>query len=134
MASSTYRQGTGWLLFSGVMLVLAGLSGIFDGLWAITQGDDQTVVTLQDNVILWDDSFTAWGWIYLIVGVILFFAGFGVVSRQQWARYVGIFAAVVFIFVRLPWVFAFPVQTFIAVLLGVLVLYGLSVYGEPEGA
>ena len=134
MASSTYRQGTGWLLFSGVMLVLAGLSGIFDGLWAITQGDDQTVVTLQDNVVIWDDSFTAWGWIYLIVGVILFFAGFGVVSRQQWARMVGIFAAVVFVFVRLPWLFIYPIGTLLAILLGVLVIYGLAVYGEPDTA
>jgi hypothetical protein len=126
MTTSTYRQGTGWLLFSGVMLVLAGLNGILDGLWAL-DNDDAPVDT-----ILFENELGTWGWIYLIVGIIVFVAGFGVVSRQQWARFVGIFAAIVFVFVRLPWVFTYPTQTFIAVLLGVLVIYGLSVYGEPD--
>src|SRR5918996_641646 len=93
MAGTTYRQGTGWLLFAGVMLVLAGVTGALD-------------------VLL---------------------AGFGVVSGAEWARAVGIFVAALWIVVRIPWVFAFPIASLIGIFLAVLVIYGLAVYGGAGG-
>src|SRR5680860_577094 len=118
MATSSVRQGTGWLLFAGVMLVLAGLTGILDGLWAITQGDEQTVIaTSNNNVVLWDSDVTTWGWVYLIGGIIVFLAGFAVVGGAEWGRAVGIFVAALWIVVRIPWVFAFPIATLIGIFL-----------------
>ncbi|MGH8982253.1 MAG: DUF7144 family membrane protein [Acidimicrobiia bacterium] len=131
MATSSVRQGTGWLLFSGVMLAIAGVTGILDGLWAIANGDEQVRV-IGDNVILWDDSLTTWGWVYLIGGVIVLLAGFGVVGGAEWARAVGIFVAALWIVVRIPWVFAFPIATLIGIFLAVLVIHGLAVYGGQE--
>jgi hypothetical protein len=131
MAGTTYRQGTGWLLFAGVMLVLAGVTGALDGLWAIFNGDEQVSV-IGDNVILWDDNLEVWGWVYLIGGIIVLLAGFGVVSGAEWARAVGIFVAALWIVVRIPWVFAFPIATLIGIFLAVLVIYGLAVYGGQE--
>ena len=131
MAGTTYRQGTGWLLFAGVMLVLAGVTGALDGLWAIFNGDEQVAV-IGDNVILWDDNLEVWGWVYLIGGIIVLLAGFGVVSGAEWARTVGIFVAALWIVVRIPWVFAFPIATLVGIFLAVLVIYGLAVYGGQE--
>jgi hypothetical protein len=131
MATSSVRQGSGWLLFAGVMLVLAGLTGILDGLWAIVNGDEQEVV-INDAVVLWDSNLKAWGWVYLIGGVIVFLAGFGVVGGAEWARVVGIFVAALWIVIRIPWIFAFPFATLIGIFLAVLVIYGLSVYGGQE--
>jgi hypothetical protein len=118
-------------LFSGVMLALAGVTGILDGLWAIANGDEQVRV-IGDNVILWDDSLTTWGWVYLIGGIIVLLAGLGVVSGAEWARAVGIFVAALWIVVRIPWVFAFPIAALIGIFLAVLVIYGLAVYGGQE--
>ena len=131
MATSSVRQGAGWLLFSGVMLVLAGITGILDGLWAIVN-DDEQVRVIGDNVVLWDSNLATWGWIYLIGGIIVFLAGFGVVGGAGWARNVGIFVAALWIVVRIPWVFAFPIATLIGIFLAVLVIYGLAVYGGQE--
>jgi hypothetical protein len=131
MATSSVRQGTGWLLFSGVMLVLAGATGILDGIWAIVN-DDEQVRVIGDNVVLWDSNLATWGWIYLIGGVIVLLAGFGVVGGAEWARAVGIFVAALWIVVRIPWVFAFPIATLIGIFLAVLVIYGLTVYGGQE--
>ena len=130
MATTSVRQGSGWLLFSGVMLVLAGATGILDGLWAII--NDEQEVVLGDNVVLWDSNLSAWGWVYLIGGVIVFLAGFAVVSGAEWARMVGIVVAAFWIIVRIPWVFAFPIATLIGIFLAVLVIYGLAVYGGRE--
>ncbi|HEX6311513.1 MAG TPA: hypothetical protein VF152_07775 [Acidimicrobiia bacterium] len=131
MATSSVRQGTGWVLFAGVMLVLAGVTGALDGLWAIVNGDEQVRV-IEDGVILWDSSLTTWGWIYLIGGIIVILAGFGVVSGAEWARAVGIFVAALWIVVRIPWVFTFPIATLIGIFLAVLVIYGLAVYGGRQ--
>ena len=131
MATSSVRQGTGWLLFSGVMLVLAGLTGILDGLWAIVNGDEQEVV-INNAVVLWDSNLKAWGWVYLIGGIIVLLAGFAVVGGAEWGRAVGIFVAALWIVVRIPWVFTFPFATLIGIFLAVLVIYGLAVYGGQE--
>jgi hypothetical protein len=133
MATTSVRQGTGWLLFAGVMLVLAGVTGALDGLWAIFNGDEQeTIVNFNDNVILWDNNLEVWGWVYFIGGIIVLLAGFGVVSGAEWARAVGIFVAALWIVVRIPWVFAFPIATLVGIFLAVLVIYGLAVYGGQE--
>ncbi len=132
MTASTpvgYRQGDGWVLFSGVVLILAGVMGILDGLWAIAQGDEQTLVQVNNHIVLWDDNLAVWGWIYLIGGIVVVLAGIGVLGRAEWATFVGILVAALWIIIRLPWIFAFPIVTLIGVVLAVLVIYGLAMYG-----
>jgi hypothetical protein len=120
------KAGTGWLVFAGIMLILAGFAGILDGLWAL-DNDNKAVDTF-----IFENDLGTWGVIYLIGGIIVALAGFAVMARVQWARWVGIVVAAVWVIVRLPWVFTYPEQTLIGVFLGVLVLYGLSVYGGEE--
>jgi hypothetical protein len=126
MASTMRKAGSGWLVFSGIMLILFGFGGILDGIWAL-DNDNQPVDTF-----LFENDLGTWGVIYLIGGIIVALAGFAVMARVQWARYVGIFVAAVFVIVRLPWIFTYPEQTLLGVILGVLVLYGLSMYGGDE--
>lgn len=126
MASTMKKAGTGWLVFAGIMLILAGFAGILDGLWAL-DNDNKAVDTF-----IFENDLGTWGVIYLIGGIIVALAGFAVMARVQWARWVGIVVAAVWVIVRLPWVFTYPEQTLIGVFLGVLVLYGLSVYGGEE--
>ena len=126
MASTMRKAGTGWLVFSGIMLILLGFGGILDGIWAL-DNDKQPVDTF-----LFENDLGTWGVIYLVGGIIVALAGFAVMARAQWARYLGIFVAAVYVIVRLPWIFSYPEQTLLAVILGVLVLYGLSMYGGDE--
>jgi hypothetical protein len=126
MASTMRKAGTGWVVFSGIMLILLGFGGILDGIWAL-DNDDKAVDTF-----LFENDIGTWGVIYLVGGIIVALAGFAVMARAQWARYLGIFVAAVYVIVRLPWIFSYPEQTLLAVILGVLVLYGLSMYGGDE--
>jgi hypothetical protein len=126
MASTMRKAGTGWLVFSGILLILLGFGGILDGIWAL-DNDNQPVDTF-----LFENDLGTWGVIYLVGGIIVALAGFAVMARAQWARWLGIFVAAVYVVVRLPWIFTYPEQTLLAVILGVLVLYGLSMYGGDE--
>jgi hypothetical protein len=121
------RAGTGWIAFAGVMLMIAGLVDVVHGLWALDRADTRS------NLLLYADKLGGWGWFYLILGIVLVLAGIGVFYRAQWARWTGVIVASIAIVGNALWVFVFPVQALILILLSSLVVYGLVVYGEAEG-
>jgi hypothetical protein len=120
------KAGSGWIVYSGVMLTLVGFLDIVDGLWAIDRADTKA------NQLLYADKLGGWGWFYLILGIILVLTGIGVFARAQVARWIGVIAASVAIVANMLWVFVFPITSLIIILLASLVVYGLVVYGEPE--
>jgi uncharacterized membrane protein len=89
------KKGSGWIGFAGMILIIAGFFDIISGLWALdhksTAGDQ----------ILYEGNLETWGWIYLIVGIIIVLAGGGVVQRAPWARWVGILAAMLGIVIEI---------------------------------
>jgi uncharacterized membrane protein len=128
------KAGTGWIVYSGVMLILAGLLNVVDGLWAIDHRNSAVIGDETEELLFYSDSLEAWGWFYLTVGVILILAGAYVFSRAQWARWIGVFAASVSLVINMMWVFVFPIASLVLVLLSSMVIYGLTVYGDKEPA
>jgi hypothetical protein len=125
------REGEGWLLFAAIVLMTAGVMRIFDAFWAFDK-DDELTTNLQ--VLLWDDSLDAYGWIWLVVGALLIVAGFGVLSGSQAARWFGIFMAAISAISAFLWIYAFPIWSLVGVLIAVGVIYALATYGGPVGA
>jgi hypothetical protein len=122
----TRKEGTGWVAFSGVMLIIVGLLDVVDGLWALDRADTKA------SGLLYADKLGGWGWFYLILGIILVLVGIGVFYRSQLARWIGIIVASIAVVSNMLWVFVFPVQSLIVMFLATLVVYGLVVYGERD--
>ena len=80
------RGPTGWVLFAGSIMVIVGFLNFFYGLAAIV--NDQVVVVGGHGAIIAD--LTAWGWVTLILSLILVMTGFGLFSGAAWARVTGI--------------------------------------------
>ena len=124
---------SGWLTFSAVVLVLAGIMRVIDAIWAFGY-HGATPNHLQDAVL--GQSLTTYAWIWLIIGAILIAAGALVLGPSdrpaaEISRWVGIVAAslgaISAIFV-MPY---YPVWSLLYIILAVLVVYGLSAhYGE----
>jgi hypothetical protein len=55
--------------------------------------ENEFYVATRDYLFQFDA--TSWGWIHLLVGLIVAFAGWGLLSGRTWARVVGITLAVV---------------------------------------
>jgi hypothetical protein len=123
MTTATARKAAGWLGFAGVMLMLAGALDIVNGLYALGAQDTQF------DTLFFDNNIEAWGWFYLIVGIVLVVAGFGVFNRTTWAVVVGIVGASIGIITNMLWVFVYPIASLILVGVCVLVIYALTVYG-----
>jgi hypothetical protein len=123
------RRGEGWLLFSAVVLITGGVMRVIDALWAFDK-DDEVGERLQ--VLLWDDNLAAYGWLWLIVGVLLVVAGFGVMTGSQMARWFGIVMASLAAISAMLWIYAFPIWSLLSVLVAVMVIYALTTYGGRD--
>ena len=122
----SYGSGTGWLTFASIMLAIGGTFKIFDAIWAFKY-DDEVSEPLQ--TILFERDLAAWGWVWLVVGVILLLASACVATGSQWARWVGMIAAGFSAVVFMPWIYYQPLWTVLSVTLMILTLYALAAYG-----
>ena len=120
-----YRPGEGWLLFAGAMLMFAGIVNI---IWGIAAIDDSAFFTDEGRFVLFDDL-NAWGWFFLIVGVLQVIAAFSIWNGSAFGQVFGIFSAGLNAMILLFTVNAFPFAAFMLFIVDVLVIYGLVVYG-----
>jgi hypothetical protein len=108
------------MILLGAFQVIAGLVALFNRQYY--------VVTANDLLVSVD--YSGWGWIHLIVGVLVLLAGFGVLAGQTWARLVGIVFAGISAIVNLGFLAANPVWSVLLIALDVIVIYALSVHGR----
>jgi hypothetical protein len=122
------RGPTGWVIFAGSIMVIVGFLNFFYGLAAIL--NDEVVVVGGHGAIIAD--LTTWGWVTLVVAVVLVLTGFGLFSGAEWARVVGVLI-VGLNAIEQVWIFpAAPLWAFIVILLDVIIIYNLTArWGEP---
>jgi hypothetical protein len=120
------RTGEGWLLFSAIILVTGGVIRIFDAFWAFDKDDD---LAGDVQAVVFNEDLTAYGWLWLIMGILMIAAGFGVLSRAQWARWFGIIVSSIAAITAMFWIYAYPIWSLVYVLIAFLVIYGLATYG-----
>jgi hypothetical protein len=123
---------SGWLFFSAVVLIVAGVMRIFDAIWAFRYNGTPTG-NLHDA--FFGHSLTTYGWIWLIVGIILIVAGFVVLRPTpsltvDLARWIGIIAAAIAAITAITWMPYYPVWAFIYIAIAVVVIYGLAAREE----
>ncbi len=120
------EKGFGWLFFSGTVLGLAGIMRIIDSIWAFTY-KGALPENLKNGVL--GDNLKNYAWLWLAVGVVLLASSFLVITRSQFARWVGIIAAAIAGISAITWMPYYPIWSLTYIGLAVLVFYGLSVYG-----
>jgi hypothetical protein len=125
------RRSAGWLAFAATMLVMSGGFKVLDALWAFKFDDDikedvQTVIFERDPV--------AWGWLWLVLGLVLIAAGIAVAKGSQLARWFGVVVAGVSLLFNYVWIYFQPIWTLVSTGVLLAVLYALIVYGgrQPE--
>ena len=121
---------SGWVVFAAVLMVMAGIFGMINGLIALI--NDEVFVVTEEHI--WALDTTTWGWIHLILGALVFFAGLAVTSGVLWARLVGILLVMVHAVTQIAFIEAFPFWTLIVITLDFIVIYALIVHSqEPAG-
>ena len=70
-------RGHGWILFAAIILGVGGIMRIFDAIWAFRY---HGVLPQHLEDALFGTSLKTYGWLYLIVGIILILCGFAVIA------------------------------------------------------
>lgn len=126
MSEQRSDAGAGWVTFAGVMLIIIGTFQAFAGLVGILE-DEILVVT--PNYLVQLDA-TTWGWIHMVIGLIVLASGFGIFSGNVLARTVGVLVAagsMVSMFFWMPW---YPVWAITVIALDIAVIWALTVHGR----
>ena len=120
-------RGAGWVTFAAIMLGLAGIWNVIDGLLALGSSKVYGVNT----VYVFSDLRT-WGWIVLILGALQLVAAGTVFTGNEFARWFGILAAGVNALGQLAFVPVYPFWALMLFAADVVVIYGLAVYGGKK--
>ena len=108
-----------WMGILGFFHAMAGLAGILE--------DDLYVVTPN---YLFQIDVTTWGWIHLILGIVVFLAAFSVLKGSVWARTVGVILAVLSTLATFAWLPYYPVWNLLMITANVFVIWALTMHGR----
>ena len=125
------EKGSGWRFFAGTVLGIAGIMRFFDAIWAWRY---HGAVPDRLEGALFGRSLSTYGWVYFIVALILIGSSFGVLSGSQFSRWIGIIAGAIIAISAVWWLPYYPVWSLLYIAMGILVIYGLVVYGGRQPA
>jgi magnesium-transporting ATPase (P-type) len=118
------EQGSGWILFAGIMILIAGILNVVYGIAAI---DNSQFFAGHTEFIV--SSLKTWGWIILILGVLQVLAAFSIWAGGAFGAVFGIFAASLSAIGALLSIPAYPFWSLAIFAIDVLIIYGLAAYG-----
>ncbi|UYM05635.1 DUF7144 family membrane protein [Solicola gregarius] len=117
---------TGFIMFAGVMMIMAGGFQSLVGLAALIK-DDFYVST--PNYLLEFDP-TNWGWIHLLMGLLVLFAGFAVLNGRVWGRTIGVILAVLSALVNFAFIPYYPFWSILVIAVDIFVIWALTAHGR----
>ena len=125
--STQERSGwTGWVVFAGIMMIIAGILWTIVGFVAVFNND--WVVFGREAALFVDIS--GWGWLHIILGLLMLFAGFLVIQGNLFGRTIAVILAVISIVVNFLWLPVYPIWSIVIIAIDVFVIYAVIVHGR----
>jgi len=118
---------SGWVTFAGVIVLVAGFYHLVSGIAAIA--DDDTMQT-QAKEVLFGIDVTAWGWAWLIIGVLQIGAGVAIIRRVPVGQLLGIVMAGISAILASFAIFTFPLWATVVVIMDLLIIYALTAHTD----
>ena len=126
MEPETSGWAAGWITFAGIAMIMIGVFHAIAGFAEIIDSD--SFVLTQEYVLKFNAS--TWGWIHLIGGIILVFAGFAVFRGAVWARTVGVIIAMLSAIANFAWLLYVPLWSILMIFIDVSIIWALTVHGR----
>ena len=130
MARGRSGVAVGFTYFAAIMMMLSGGFEILQGLSAIIKKNLYVV----NKDYIYKINVNGWGWIHLILGVIVLLAGIALLGGSLWARIVGIVLAALIALANFLWLPYYPVWAIVLIALNVVVIWALAAHGREIAA
>ena len=116
----------GVTVFAAVFMILGGIMQALQGLVALA--NDTFFVLGEEYVFKFD--ITTWGWVHLLLGLVVAFAGVGLFQGATWARAVAVVVASVSILVNFLWIPYYPIWALTVIAFDVFVIWAVTAHGR----
>ncbi|WP_055530497.1 DUF7144 family membrane protein [Streptomyces graminilatus] len=121
---------SGWTIFAAIMMIFGGIMAIFEGISAIAK--DDVFVTTRDYTFQW--SLTGWGWMHLILGIVVTLAGVALFSGKLWARIIGITLAGLSMLANFAWLPWYPFWAITLIVVDGFIIWALCARTGTDAA
>jgi hypothetical protein len=121
----TSGTAVGFILFAAIMMIMAGVFQALQGIIAIFE--NEFYVATRSYTFQFDA--TTWGWIHLLVGLLVAFAGWGLLSGRTWARVVALTLAVLSAITNFLFIPYYPFWALPLITLDILVMWDVAAKG-----
>jgi hypothetical protein len=118
----------GWAAMAGILMIVVGAFKAFSGFIGLF--NDQWIVRGFKAYYFVDVSALAW-W-YLIIGLILVFAGLAAMQMKAWGRWVGVIAVGLAMISEFMWLPVYPIWSILLVTLYFFMIIGLVIARPSE--
>ena len=112
-------------MFAAIMMLMAGLFQALAGLVAIFE--NEFYVATRNYLFQFDA--TTWGWTHLLIGLLVAFAGYGLLSGKTWARLVAITLAVLSAISNFLFIPYYPFWALLLITLDIFVIWAITAHG-----
>ncbi|MEU7281982.1 hypothetical protein AB0A69_24880 [Streptomyces sp. NPDC045431] len=114
-------------MFAGVLLLVEGVLGMLQGIAGIAEDD----VYGRVGEYVFEFSVSAWGWIHLVLGILVALIGAGILSGATWAKASGVALASLAVIANFVWLPYQPVWAVVSIAIGVFVIWALCTEDTP---
>ncbi len=116
----------GWAAFAGFMMILLGSFQAISGLTAVFK--QEFFVVTPSNLLVLD--ITTWGWLHLLLGAIIIFAGLAVLNGKVWGRIIGVIMALTSAIANMAFIDIYPFWAIMIIAMDILIIFALVVHGS----
>lgn len=115
---------SGLTVFAAAMMVIGGVWHALAGIAALVR--DEVYVFTPGYTYSFD--LTGWGWVQLLLGILVAAAGFAVLRGQTWARAVGIMVVGLSMIANFLFMPYYPIWSLLMIALDIAVIWALATY------
>ena len=117
----------GWIVFAGTMMMILGVFHMFQGLIGLFR---HSYIAFPTTGLTVQVSYTQWGWLQLLAGVLVFFAGLGLFTGRMWARTVGVILVSISALINFAWANLYPFWSLTLLALDFFIIYAIIAHGS----
>ncbi|GAA1779128.1 hypothetical protein GCM10009795_026530 [Nocardioides hankookensis] len=117
---NAWADGLG--IFAGAALLTVGIFQFLEGVSAAAK--DDVFVTTPNYVFELD--LTTWGWIHIVLGILVAVIGASILMAKRWALVAGVVLAVLSALMNFLWLPFYPAWAVIIIAFDVAVIWALS--------
>jgi hypothetical protein len=117
---NAWAEGIG--IFAGAALLTVGLFQLLEGIAAAAEDD----VFVRTSNYVFSFDLTTWGWIHIVVGIVVAVVGGAILAGQTWALVAGVVMAMVSALMNFVWLPYYPFWAVLVIAFDIAVIWALS--------